>query len=49
MVFPENRLTLRHDSGVEVVFDTLEALKLVDAHKETVQHVAAAREWLATR
>ena len=48
MVFPENRLILIHENGPRLEFNSLDALKLVNAHGETMQ-VAAAKEWQSTR
>ncbi|XP_011402613.1 PREDICTED: TIP41-like protein isoform X2 [Amphimedon queenslandica] len=48
MVFPNNRLIMEHVGGPGFEFNPLDALKMVDAHHESVQ-VAAAKEWRATR
>ena len=48
MVFPKNSLLLEHQSGAAIEFCALDALRLVDPDKESVQ-VAAAQEWKATR
>lgn len=48
MVFPENRLILEHTNGAQLQFNALDALKLVDAHHESVK-VAAAQEWKSAR
>ena len=48
MVFPKNTLRLEHQSGASIEFCALDALRLVDPDKESVQ-VAAAQEWKATR
>ena len=48
MVFPNNRLIMEHVGGPSFEFNPLDALKMVDAHHESVQ-VAAAKEWRATR
>lgn len=48
MVFPNNCLVLDHKDGSRLEFNPLDALKMVDAHKESMQ-VAVAREWKATR
>lgn len=48
MVFPNNNLSVQHESGVGIEFWALEALKMVDTEHESV-HVAGAEEWRATR
>jgi type 2A phosphatase activator TIP41 len=48
MVFPDNKLVFHHSQGGRLEFNSLDALKMVDAHKESIQ-VAAAKEWRSTR
>lgn len=48
MIFPYNALVLEHQSGAQVQFRALDALKLVDTEHETV-HVAGAEQWRASR
>lgn len=48
MVFPENLLSLKHESGVGIEFTALDALRKVDSGKRTVE-IACAEEWKASR
>lgn len=49
MVFAESYLRVMHESGCGLEFNTLDALRLVDAHSGPVVKVAAAREWMGAR
>ncbi|XP_055370997.1 TIP41-like protein isoform X2 [Condylostylus longicornis] len=48
MVFHKNKMSLIHKSGAELYFTPLEALKLVENGKQSIQ-VACADEWKESR
>ena len=49
MVFAESNLRVVHESGCGLEFNSLDALRLVDAHSGPTDQVAAAKEWMGAR